>query len=89
MSEAELEIARNLGATSFLVYSFIKTFPGSTVLDIQTSTGLSRNCAQQTLSKLVDTNILNKNRQVIGKIIRQNLYTINKGLTNDEQTNYN
>jgi hypothetical protein len=88
MSESELEIARNLGATSFLVYSFIKTFPGSTVLDIQTSAGLSRDCTQRTLSKLVDTNILNKRKSSYGSP-RVYLYTANKGLTNDEQTNYN
>jgi DNA-binding MarR family transcriptional regulator len=88
MSEAELEIARNLGASSFLVYSFIKNFPDGSATDIEVSTGLSRGCIDQTLKKLSDTNILNKRKSNYGSP-RVYLYTTNKGLTNDEQTNYN
>lgn len=58
MLELELEIARTLGASSFLIYQFIKHNPGSRVIDIQTETGLSEYCVWQNLTKLKDCNIV-------------------------------
>jgi len=77
MSEAELDIARNLGASSYLVYSFIKNFPGGTATDVETNLGLSRNCVDQTMRKLVDSKVLLKRKSERGHH-RLQTYTIIK-----------
>lgn len=58
MSELELEIARQLGASSFLIFQFIKHNPCSNVRTIEIETGLSTYCVWQSLQKLKECNIV-------------------------------
>jgi hypothetical protein len=58
MTEHELQIARCLGASSFLIYTFIKNHPGASKRDIEIETGLSENCVGTNLIKLKETNVV-------------------------------
>lgn len=58
MSELELEIARTLGASAFLIHQFVKNNPNATSTEIQIETGLSENCVWTNLNKLKSTNVL-------------------------------
>jgi DNA-binding transcriptional regulator GbsR (MarR family) len=77
MSELELEIGRTLGASSFLIYQFIKFNPGVTHLEIQIETGLSQNCVSQCLKKLKETNVLKYKTRSAG-YVKSSQYSENK-----------
>jgi len=75
--DKELEIARKLGASSFLLYSAFKDHPRFTIIDAEVTTGLSRNCIEQTTKKLLDCNILTRRKQDWGSP-RAYEYSVNK-----------
>ena len=72
MNELELEIARQLGASSFLVYSVLKNKGDLTRRDLEIECGMSEDGILRTVKKLEEDKIITRN----GKINRSNLYTI-------------
>lgn len=56
----DFEIARNYGATTFLIYKVIEKNPNVTLTDLENETGLTRRCISPCLKTLVDINLLNK-----------------------------
>jgi DNA-binding transcriptional regulator GbsR (MarR family) len=77
MIEKELDIARRLGASSFLLYAAFKDHSKFTVIDAEITTGLSRDCISQNMKKLLECKILSRTKQNWGSP-RAYEYTVNK-----------
>lgn len=58
MTDKEIAIARNLGYAAFAIYSFIKAFPRSTTIDIDSSLGVSINTRRISLISLRELGII-------------------------------
>ena len=76
MNELEIEIGRTLGPSCFFIYQTMKENSSFTLNEVMTETALSKNGAEICVKKLLDTNILKRDRQSFGSI-RQYLYKIN------------
>lgn len=66
MSELEMEIGRNFGASCFYVYQTIKHNPGLDRLGLEVETGLSTNCVWKCLTILRDINAVNCKLKIAG-----------------------
>lgn len=74
MSELEMEIGRNLGASAFFIYQTLKSYPNMTVFEIMAETGMSENAIRTAVSKLESCGHLNKICRVRGQF---HTYTVN------------
>lgn len=62
MSEMEMILGRNFGASYFFVYQTIKHNPNITARHIEIETGLSESCVQKVLTVLRETNVVKYTR---------------------------
>lgn len=76
MNDLEIEIGRTLGANCFFIYQTMKQNHSFTLNEVMTETALSKNGAETCLKKLIDTNVLKRDRPSVG-ISRQFIYKVN------------
>lgn len=76
MNDIEIEIGRTLGANCFFIYQAMKQNSSFTLNEVMIETSLSKNGAEICMKKLLDTNVLKRDRQSFGSI-RQYIYKIN------------
>jgi len=62
MTIDDLEIARKLGASAFLVYQTLKLCPKSSQIDLQIETGLSQNTIQQLIKTMSGVGLIYKEK---------------------------
>lgn len=80
MLQLELEIARQLGASAFLVHAVLKNRSNLTRRELEIETGLSDKCIQTTTQKMVDAGIVFKHQTHLGKNVKLNRYSLNDSL---------
>lgn len=71
MHDLELEIARTLGASCFLIHQYIKNNPNTTQREISMDTGLEVSTVNLQIKKLKETNVINalqRNKPTGGKM---------------------
>ncbi len=71
----EFNIAREFGASAYVIYNYVKLNPKATKLDVEIETGLSDNCVTQQLQTLIEVKLLNRQRDFL-KRNRAYIYTI-------------
>ncbi len=76
MNDLEIEIGRTLGPSCFFIYQTMKQNSSFTLNEVMIETALSKNGAENCVKKLLDTNVLKRDRQSFGSI-RQYVYKIN------------
>jgi predicted transcriptional regulator len=72
---SNFEIAKNYGATAYLVFSYLKQTNSATIDEVANETGISRKTASYTLNvlfdiKLVDKDFLEKNRVIYSTVVQ-------------------
>lgn len=67
MSDAEVDLSRMIGASAFLVYSYLRKCPRASYLDIECDLGIHKNTVTKTIRLLKDHNIIER------KVIRNNV----------------
>ena len=67
MTESELSIAQQLGASAFLVYSVLKTGKELTRRELEMTCNLSNPCIKISTDKLLDTGIIESSLKKMDK----------------------